>query len=125
MSEDGHDTSYVKVWMVLVGLLIVSIVGPMFEIQAVTLVTAFGVAVVKAFLVAKYFMHLTVQPRFVVYIVCGCLAMMVVFWAGVAPDVYKWEGVNWKKEHVIQEPAGDSHSDLLGDPADRHDRPRT
>ncbi len=109
MSGDAHDTNYVKIWMILVGLLGVSIVGPFFEIQVVTLITAFGVAVVKAFMVAKYFMHLTVQPRYVIYIVSACLALMVVFWAGVAPDVYKWEGANWEKEHVIPEPGGDSH----------------
>ncbi len=111
MSEDAHDRKYVKIWMILVGLLGVSIVGPLFEIQVVTLITAFGVAVVKAFMVAKHFMHLTVQPRYVIYITSVCLVLMVVFWAGVAPDVYKWEGTNWEKEHVIPEPVGDSREE--------------
>ena len=38
----------------------VSVVGPMLGIRAVTLITAFGIALVKAYLVAKNFMHLNV-----------------------------------------------------------------
>ena len=37
----------------------------MFGIQGVTLITAFGIAIVKAYLVAKNFMHINVEPRFV------------------------------------------------------------
>ncbi len=109
MSEQTHHTNYVKIWMILVALLVVSIVGPTFEIQVVTLITAFGVAIVKAFLVAKHFMHITVQPRYIAYVVCACVTLMVVFWAGVAPDVYKWEGKNWEKEHVIPGTASAPH----------------
>ncbi len=115
MSEETHHTNYVKIWMILVALLAVSIIGPTFEIQAVTLITAFGVAVVKAFIVAKYFMHITAQPRYVVYMVCACLTLMVVFWAGTAPDIYRWEGTNWEKEHVIPEAADDHHAEEHSD----------
>ncbi len=115
MSEETHATNYVKIWMILVSLLAVSIIGPMAEIQIVTLVTAFGVAVVKAYLVARHFMHLNVQPRYVVYLVCASLTLMVVFWAGVAPDVYRWEGANWQREHVIPESVGNFHEDVESD----------
>ena len=54
MSADDHGIKhYVKVWAVLLVLLVVSIVGPMFEIQVVTLVTAFGIAIVKATMVVR------------------------------------------------------------------------
>jgi len=41
----------------------------MFGIKVVTLITAFGIALVKAYLVAKNFMHINVERRFIPYIV--------------------------------------------------------
>ena len=90
MSEQVHDThhgNYVKIWAILVVLLAVSVVGPMFEIRVVTLVTAFGVAIVKAYLVIKHFMHINHTPRFIPYLVVTCLVFMLLFFAAVAPDV--------------------------------------
>ena len=43
MSEDSHHTNYTKIWAILVVLLAISVLGPMLEIQVVTLVTAFGI----------------------------------------------------------------------------------
>ncbi len=104
-AEDGHHGSfeehakhYVKIWAILLVLLAVSIIGPMFEIQALTLVTAFGIALVKAFLVAKEFMHLNVEPKFVLYLLGTALAFMLLLWVGIAPDVMKHEGQNWSND---------------------------
>ena len=66
-------------------------------IQVVTLITAFGIAVVKAYLVAKHFMHITIEKRFISYIVVTVLVFMFLFFAGTAPDVMKDEGSNWVK----------------------------
>jgi caa(3)-type oxidase subunit IV len=96
MSEHSHP-SYVKIWAILVALLAVSVAGPMLGIQVVTLITAFGIAVVKAYLVAKHFMHITIEKRFVSYIVATVLVFMFLFFAGAAPDVMKDEGSNWVK----------------------------
>ena len=102
MAEHAHaaehpHTSYVKIWAILVVLLCVSVAGPMFGIQVVTLITAFGIAVVKAYLVAKHFMHITVEKRFVPYLVMTALVFMLLFYAGTAPDVMKKEGTQWEK----------------------------
>ena len=70
-----HHPNYVKIWAILVALLIVSVVGSMSSIRPVVLVAAFGVAVVKAFLVAKNFMHITVEKRWVPYLLIICLAL--------------------------------------------------
>lgn len=96
MSEHAHPP-YVKIWGILVVLLVVSVVGPLFEIQWVTLITAFGIAVVKAYLVVKNFMHLNVEPRFVWYMVGTALAFMGLFYAGTSPDVMAADGDNWNK----------------------------
>ncbi len=96
----GHDgahgdASYVKIWAILLALLVVSVVGPMAEIPALTLITAFGVAGVKAYLVIRHFMHLTVEPKYVGYALATCVAFMVLFFAGTAPDVMRHEGTRW------------------------------
>jgi len=50
MSEAYAHPNYVKIWVWLVVLLLISVAGPMLEIPALTIITAFGIAVIKAFL---------------------------------------------------------------------------
>ena len=94
----GHHPNYVKVWTILVGLLMVSVVGPMAGIRWLTLVAAFGVALVKAYMVAKNFMHLDVQKPIVHWILGAALALMVLLYGALAPDVQKGAGQHWKKD---------------------------
>jgi caa(3)-type oxidase subunit IV len=108
----GHDSghghaphrNYVKIWAILLGLLIVSVTGPMVGIRMLTLITAFGVALVKAYMVAKNFMHLDVEKPIVHWILMIALALMVLFYAGISPDVEKHHGENWKKTYVAPRP---------------------
>jgi len=97
MTTEAHvqHPNYVKIWAILVGLLIVSVVGSMSHVRAVLLIAAFGVAVAKAYLVAKNFMHVTVEKRWVPYLLGMCLLFLAILFAGVAPDVMKHSGVNW------------------------------
>jgi len=95
--EHTHHGNYVKIWAILSVLLFISVAGPMLEIQVVTLITAFGIACVKAYLVAKHFMHITMAQRYVTYLVTTCLVFMLLLFAGVAPDVMKTDGDNWVK----------------------------
>ena len=98
MSEEhSHHPDYVKIWAILLVLLGISIAGPMIGIQVVTLITAFGIACVKAYLVAKNFMHINIAKRYVVYLVASALVFMLLFFAGVAPDVMNPEGTQWEK----------------------------
>jgi len=89
--------NYVKVWATLVVLLVVSVLGPLLGHPLVTLMTAFGIAIVKAFLVAKNFMHLNIEKRYVVYLLGTCLALMCLFYFGTSPDVMKGSGTHWSK----------------------------
>jgi caa(3)-type oxidase subunit IV len=101
-----HDVNYVRIWQILLVLLVISIAGPFLEIQAVTLITAFGIAIVKAYLVAKNFMHLNIEPRYAVYLLLTMLVFMFLLFAGSAPDIMKHEGHNWKKPAVhVEAPA--------------------
>lgn len=94
---ETHHPNYVRIWAILLVLLVISVLGPFIGIRSVTLLTAFGIAFVKAYLVAKHFMHLNVQPRYVVYLLSTVLAFMLLFFAAVAPDVMKSEGSGWTK----------------------------
>jgi caa(3)-type oxidase subunit IV len=107
--EHTHHPNYVRIWAILVALLVVSVVGPMFGVKAVTLMTAFGIAVVKAYLVAKNFMHIDIAARYVSYLVLTMLVFMFLFFAGVAPDVMKKEGRGWEKPSW-KAPAAETHA---------------
>ncbi|MCC6849882.1 MAG: cytochrome C oxidase subunit IV family protein [Deltaproteobacteria bacterium] len=103
----GHP-SYVRIYLVLLALLGVSLLGPTLEIPLVTLITAFGIAVVKATMVAAYFMHLNIEERYVWYILLLMLGFMLVMFAGIAPDVMLPAGQNWL--HLpIEPPAPPAH----------------
>lgn len=113
MAERGHadaphhdETSYVAIWGVLCALLGVSVLGPMAGVRLLTLMTAFGIAIVKAYMVCRYFMHLNIEKKWVAYILGFVLAIMLVFFGGVAPDVLRSEGLRWQKTYVEPATAG-------------------
>ena len=101
--SDTHHPNYFKIWIALCVLLAISIAGPFIGIPWLTLATAFGIAVVKAYLVARNFMHLNVQPKFVIYMLSTVLVFMFLFFYGVAPDVMNDEGSGWIKPLNIAE----------------------
>ena len=97
-----HHYDYVKIWGGLLALLVLSVLGPIVGSkmehsagQVLTLVTAFGIAFVKAFIVIKYFMHLTVEKKYIGFLLLTMLAFMLIFVGGVSPDVMKHEGQRW------------------------------
>lgn len=95
-AHGNHDAKYIKIWGILVVLLVISVAGPMLEIRVITLLTAFGIAVVKALMVAAYFMHLNVEKRFIWYLMIISLAFVGIFYFGTAPDVMEASGTLWK-----------------------------
>lgn len=92
-----HETNYVKVWAILLGLLVVSVVGPMLGIRVVTLIAAFGIALVKAYIVARKFMHLDLEKPIVHWVLALALVLMVLLYAGISPDVGRGSGQRWVK----------------------------
>jgi caa(3)-type oxidase subunit IV len=93
----------------------VSVVGSMSHLREVVLIAAFGVALVKAYLVAKNFMHVNVEKRWVPYLLIMCLLFIAILFAGVAPDVMKQSGLHWTKN-----PADQSVPSAAG-PAAKHE----
>jgi caa(3)-type oxidase subunit IV len=99
----------VKIWGILVALLVVSVIGPMTGIRVVMLITAFGVALVKAYLVAKNFMHLDVEKPIIQWLMAVALLLMVLMFSGLAPDVMKDRGRNWNKDQGFHPKAAAGH----------------
>jgi caa(3)-type oxidase subunit IV len=104
-ADDHGQAFYVKIWAILLVLLIVSILGPILaphleigflKAWMITIMTAFGIAVVKAYLVAANFMHLNIEKRYITYLLTTMLMLMLLFFAGVSPDVMKHKGQNWE-----------------------------
>jgi caa(3)-type oxidase subunit IV len=89
--------NYWKIYWILLALLVVSVAGPFLGIPTLTLITAFGIAIVKAYLVARNFMHINIAARYVAYLMVTMLVFMLLFFAGTAPDVMKPAGRNWDK----------------------------
>ena len=96
--EEAHGSSYyVKIYAILMVLFTISVLGPELNILLVTLVTAFGIAVVKATMVMAYFMHLNVEKKFIWGLLASALIFIVGFFVGVAPDTLMNHGTQWVK----------------------------
>ncbi|SRR3989339_148696 len=99
----GHDAAahgngyYIKIWATLMVLLVISLVGPTLGILVVTLITAFGVAVVKATMVMAYFMHLNVEKKYIWGLLLSALVFILGLFFGIAPDIMANRGHNWVK----------------------------
>lgn len=124
-ADDHGQARYVKIWAILLVLLIISILGPIvaphlefafLKAWMITLMTAFGIAVVKAYLVAANFMHLNIEKKYITYLLSTMLMLMLLFFAGTAPDVMKHKGQNWENvaaeaeiERALEVQAEDPH----------------
>src|SRR5579885_2377843 len=88
---------YVKIWAMLLALLCVSIMGPMLGNKTITLITAFGIAIIKALIVAAFFMHLNIEKKFIWYLLFTMLLILGLFFFGTAADTMRLDGRNWTK----------------------------
>ncbi len=102
-AHHDHTKMYIKVWAILLVLLIVSVLGPEIGNLYVTLFTAFGIAIVKAFLVIRNFMHLNLEKKWVGYLLATMLLIVVVFVGGVGPDVKEHDGHHWENVAAKEE----------------------
>jgi caa(3)-type oxidase subunit IV len=104
--EEKHDTRafvryYRKIYFLLLILLVVSVAGPFLQVVWVTLITAFGIALVKANLVVQNFMHLKWEQRLIRWMLMASVVLMALFVAGVAPDIMEHEGQLWVNQAAI------------------------
>jgi caa(3)-type oxidase subunit IV len=111
-SEEHHGPKYYyKIYYILLVLLVISVVGPELGHRGLTLFTAFGIAIIKALMVAAYFMHLNVEKKYIWYMMITMLLMVGMFFLGTVADTMKPEGQNWSNEAakaLIEEHKGSS-----------------
>ncbi|MGK0289348.1 MAG: caa(3)-type oxidase subunit IV [bacterium] len=92
---EKHHTNYVAVWGVLLVLLAISLIGPELGNKWVTIITAFGIAIIKAYIVASKFLHLNLEKRYIWYLFITGFLVLGVLYAGLAPDIMMEKGQNW------------------------------
>ena len=121
---------YVRIYALLLALLAVSIAGPLVgerldtEISVfgyriglgitLTLITAFGIAIWKASLVVKHFMHLSIERPIAKIFLAASVLLLALFWGGVAPDVQLHEGRMWENlaaKEAVTRGIVDDHAD--------------
>jgi len=98
MSEAAHaHPNYIKIWAILLGLLAVSLIGPEIGIPWLTVVTAFGIAIIKAYMVCADFMHLRFEKKIIWFLLLASVVVIgAVFFFGVSSDIIKTQGQNWE-----------------------------
>src|SRR5215510_7323432 len=105
--EAEHLKHYLKIYVQLLVLFGVSVTGPvlgaLLHSKAIVLITAFGIAVVKAYLVCANFMHLNIEKRYIGYLLTTTVVFMLLFYAGVSPDVMEHHGRNWENVAAREE----------------------
>ncbi len=97
-SEHSHP-DYRKIYLTLLVLFVISVAGPWLApgVKIIVLLTAFGIAIVKALLVASNFMHLKTERKYIWHLFIISIVFLFVLFAGVAPDVMNKHGNNWVK----------------------------
>ncbi len=135
MAGHSEDTGffgnhYVRIYILLLVLLAVSIAGPLvgerldteisiFGYQiglgiTLTLITAFGIAIWKASLVVKHFMHLSIERPIAKVFLAASVLLLALFWGGVAPDVQLHDGRMWENlaaKAAVDRGIVDDHAD--------------
>jgi caa(3)-type oxidase subunit IV len=105
--EHDHIKHYTKIYVTLLVLFGISVLGPVVGSavgsKALVLITAFGIALVKAYLVCAHFMHLNIEKRYIGYLLTTTVVFMFLFYAGVSPDVMEHHGRNWENVAAKQE----------------------
>jgi caa(3)-type oxidase subunit IV len=98
---ESHHPNYRKIYITLLVLLVISVAGPFLGIKWITLITAFGIALVKANLVVQNFMHLKWEKRIMKWTLATSLVLMLMLFFAVAPDVMRHDGRNWVNDAAL------------------------
>jgi caa(3)-type oxidase subunit IV len=88
--SNAHSRHYLKIWIWLLALVVVSVAAASILPKTQALVLIFTVAVVKALLVARNYMHLKNERVIIYAIVLIPLAFIIILLFALFPDfVYR------------------------------------
>jgi cytochrome c oxidase subunit 4 len=85
-AEHKHP-NYVAIWAVLLVALIVSLLLAYLEHAALAIGLIFAIAIVKAALVAGFYMHLKFETRYVIVAIAAGIVALGILFAGLFPDI--------------------------------------
>lgn len=85
---------YVWIWLVLMALLGAGVLFAYVDIPLLANVLVFAVAIVKAIIVLRNYMHLRWEPKFVTLALVGALACIAIFFLLLLPDMVLRDGWN-------------------------------
>ena len=83
----GRHVNYVAIWGVLMVALAVSLLLAYLEHAALAAALIYAIAIVKAGLVAAFYMHLKFEPRFVILSVVAGVVCLFILFAGLLLDI--------------------------------------
>ena len=83
---------YFVLWLILLALLSAGVLFAYVDIPALANVLVFGVAVAKAVIVFRNYMHLRWEPRFIAVALLGALSCIVVLFLLCMPDMVLRDG---------------------------------
>lgn len=85
---------YVRIWLVLMALLGLGVLFAYVDIPLLANVLVFGVAIAKAIIVLRNYMHLRWEPKFVTLALVGALACIAILFLMLLPDMVLRDGWN-------------------------------
>jgi caa(3)-type oxidase subunit IV len=88
--SDSHSRHYLMIWIGLLALVLVSVAAASILPKVQALILIFAVAIVKALLVARNYMHLKNERAIIYALVLVPLAFVIILFFALFPDfVYR------------------------------------
>ncbi len=84
--SNPHSRHYLAIWYWLMALVVVSVAAASFLPKRQALVLIFTVALIKAFLVARNYMHLKNERAIIYAMALVPLTFIIIFLLGLFPD---------------------------------------
>ena len=90
--SEARHVNYVRVWGVLIAALVVSLLLALAHQQAIAAALIFAIAIVKALIVAGYYMHLKFEPRYIVITAVAGIVTLSILFFGLFYDIVQVYG---------------------------------
>ena len=88
MSESSQkEPRYFIIFLTLLAALFISLAIGHFSSGKVATTIIFVIAGIKAYLVLNYFVHLKMEPRYIKVMVASLVAVLLILYVGLVPDV--------------------------------------
>jgi caa(3)-type oxidase subunit IV len=84
---ERRQPNYVLIWALLVAALGLSMLVGEMGLPVIAVVLIFTIAVVKAYMVMAYFMHIRFEPLYVTLILGSAVVCLYFLFFGLVPDI--------------------------------------